>query len=103
MADVLPQNFLGAQAGIFMGAEALPNDVFYAELVLGRYLIRRFFAIEGNVGYFTSKTIGHTVLSQRRGGFPIRFLNRTGVSASVGSTPKASTPDAECGRGRFRG
>lgn len=78
-ADVLPQNFLGAKAGIFRGAEALPDDVFYSELVLGRYLIGRFFAIEGNVGYLTREdNWGIPFFLNARGGIPIRFLEPYG-------------------------
>lgn len=78
-ADVLPKNFLGAKAGIFTGAEELADDIFYSELVLGRYLIGRYFAIEGNLGYLTREdTWGIPFFLNARGGFPIRFLEPYG-------------------------
>ena len=91
-ADVLPQNFLSAKAGIFRGAEALPDDVFYSELVLGRYLIGRFFAIEGNVGYLTREdNWGIPFFLNARGGFPIRFLEPYGGLGLGGLYVKGST------------
>jgi hypothetical protein len=78
-ADVLPKNFLGVKAGVFTGAEELADDIFYPELVLGRYLIARFFAIEGNVGYLSREdTWGIPFFLNARGGIPIRFLEPHG-------------------------
>jgi hypothetical protein len=78
-ADVLPKNFVGAKAGIFTGAEELADDIFYSELVLGRYLIGRFFAIEGNFGYLTREdTWGIPFFLNARGGIQSRFLEPYG-------------------------
>jgi opacity protein-like surface antigen len=78
-SDALPENFFGVKAGIFRGAKDLGDDIFYSEVVLGRYLIGRFFAIEGNVGYLTKgDNWGIPFFLNARGGVPIGFLEPYG-------------------------